>query len=326
MDQAPFSGKRMPVGAKFAEEGVFRMTTVRDELGAHVSAAGGVENAPGRAVEIHASALQVFTKQAQRWHEPEVTSERARAFRDERHERGIGTAVAHDSYLINLASPDPVLRARSLDSFVGELRRSAALGLDAVVSHPGAATDGDRPSGLARNAEAIAAALEVVPEGPRLLLELTAGAGTCLGGTFEELAAILAGVPTELRARMGVCVDSCHAWVGDYDLVGDFDGVWRAFDDILGMERLELLHLNDAKTPKGSRWDRHEAIGEGSIGLVPFRRLMTEDRFARVPKVLETPKEPDPVAMDRKNLGVLRRLRDEGLGRLPRRRRGSGKR
>jgi deoxyribonuclease-4 len=293
-----------------------------DELGAHVSVAGGVERAPGRARELDAVVLQLFTKQAQRWHEPELSDERTRAFHAERATYAVRMAAAHDSYLINLASPDAALRARSLECFLGELRRSTALGLDYVVTHPGNATDGDVASGLARNAEAIGLALEAVPGPIHVLLELTAGAGSCLGGTFEELAAILEAVPEPHRSRMGVCFDSCHAYVGAYDLVGDFDGVWRAFGDIVGMDRLRLLHLNDSKSARGSRWDRHQNIGEGSLGLEPFRRLVSEDRFAGIPKLLETPKEPDPLVADRKNLETLRRLRREGAGApAPRRRR-----
>jgi deoxyribonuclease-4 len=285
-----------------------------DELGAHVSVAGGIEHAPGRARDLDAVVLQLFTKQAQRWHEPELPEERIAAFRADHATHRIRVAAAHDSYLINLASPDAPLRARSLECFVGELRRSTALGLDCVVTHPGSATDGDVASGLARNAEAIALALEAVPGPVQVLLELTAGAGSCLGGTFEQLAAILDAVPEPHRARLGVCVDSCHAYVGAYDLVEDFDGVWRAFGDTLGMERLRLLHLNDSKSARGSRWDRHQHIGEGSLGLEPFRRLMTEDRFRGIPKLLETPKEPDPSSADRRNLATLRRLRREGSG------------
>lgn len=297
------------------------MTTVApDELGAHVSAAGGVEKAPERASALDARVLQLFTKQAQRWHEPALSEERVAAFRGEREAHRIGVAAAHDSYLINLASPDAVLCARSLASFVDELRRSTALGLDFVVTHPGAATDGDVASALVRNAEAIGMALAEVPGDVRVLLELTAGAGTCLGGTFEELAAILEGVPEPHRSRMGVCVDSCHAHVGSYDLVGDFDGAWSAFADIVGMDQLQLMHLNDAKTPQGSRWDRHEHIGQGSLGPEPFRRFMCEDRFRGVPKLLETPKGKDPVALDRMNLATLRALRREGVGTPPPRR------
>jgi deoxyribonuclease-4 len=285
-----------------------------DELGAHVSASGGVDRAPGRAVEIGAAVLQLFTKQAQRWREPALAPEVVAAFRAEIAAHGIASATAHDSYLINLASPDPVLRARSLDSFTCELERSRELGLDFVVTHPGSATDGDVASGLARNAEAIGLALEAVPGAPMVLLELTAGAGSCLGGTFEELAAILQAIPEPHRSVVGVCVDSCHAHVGAYDLVEDFDGTWTAFDDILGMARLRLLHLNDARAAHGSHLDRHEHIGEGSLGLEPFQRFVTEDRFAAVPKLLETPKKPDPPAQDLKNLATLRRLRKEGRG------------
>jgi deoxyribonuclease-4 len=285
-----------------------------DEIGAHVSVAGGVQNAPGRAAELDAVVLQLFTKQAQRWHEPVLEDERVAAFHAARTAHGIRALSAHDSYLINLASPDPALRARSLDSFVGELRRSSALGLDWVVTHPGNATDGDVASGIARNGEAIGLALETVPGPLRVLLELTAGAGSCLGGTFEELAALRDAVPAAQRVRVGVCVDSCHAYVSVYDLVDDFDGVWRAFDDALGMDALELLHLNDSKSAKGSRWDRHAHIGGGTLGLEPFRRLVTEDRFRAVPKLIETPKDDDALAADRKNLATLRRLRAEGLG------------
>ena len=285
-----------------------------DELGAHVSAAGGVANAPGRAAELGAVVLQLFTKQAQRWKEPELSPEAAAAFLAERAAHRVVAAAAHDSYLINLASPDPALRARSLDSFTRELERSRALGLDFVVTHPGNATDRDVPSGIARNAEAIGLALEAVPGELLVLLELTAGAGSCLGATFEELAALLERIPEPLRARVGVCVDTCHAYVSGYDLVEDFDGVWAAFDGALGMDRLKLLHLNDSKGTQGSRLDRHQHIGEGTLGLEPFRRLVTEDRFRAVPKLLETPKEPDHPAQDLKNLATLRRLRREGRG------------
>ncbi|HSR41440.1 MAG TPA: deoxyribonuclease IV [Longimicrobiales bacterium] len=286
-----------------------------DELGAHVSSAGGVDRAPGRAREIDSVCLQLFTKTPSRWAEPELDGETRDAFHSERDARGIRVAVAHDSYLINLASPDAELRERSFRSFRGELERSGALGLEFVVTHPGNATDGDGPSGIDRNAEALTRALQANPgEGPVVLLELTAGSGTSVGGSFEELAAILAGIPTSLRDRVGVCVDTCHAYAAGYDLVGDYEGVWNAFDDVLGLGRLGLFHLNDSKTPFGSRKDRHEHIGEGSLGEGPFRRIMTDARFAEVPKLLETPKEDDPVRNDLRNLGLLRSFRQGGAG------------
>jgi len=283
-----------------------------DELGAHVSAEGGVENAPARAREIESACLQLFTKQPSRWAEPTVDDATARRFREERELHGIRVAGAHDSYLINLSSPDRALWGRSLACFEGELRRCTALGLDFLVTHPGNATDGDLEAGIRRNAEGIALALEEVGEGPtRILLELTAGSGTSVGGSFEKLAAILEDIPGAVRHRVGVCVDTCHAYAAGYDLVGDYEGVWRAFGEIVGRSRLGLLHLNASKHPLGSRKDRHETLGEGTLGTEPFRRILLDPRLREVPKILETPKGDDPVAADLANLNLLRGFREE---------------
>ena len=284
------------------------MSTV-DELGAHVSVAGGVDRAPGRAAQIGAVVLQIFTRQPNRWADPVLRDRAVAGFREEAARRGVTYAAAHDSYLINLSSPRPALWRRSADTFRREVERAAILGLDAVVTHPGNATDGDRASGIERNAAGVTEALEAVPEGPRILLELTAGAGTSVGGTFEELARIIRLVPAPHRGRVGVCFDTCHAWVAGLDLRGDFDGVWMLADDTFGTHRIELFHLNDAKTSFGSRLDRHENIGKGTMGIEPFRRLMNSARFREVPKVLETPKGDDGASADRENLGVLRGLR-----------------
>ena len=285
------------------------MSTV-DELGAHVSVAGGVDRAPGRAAEIDAVVLQIFTKQPNRWADPVLGEDAAARFRAEAAGREIAYTAAHDSYLINLSSPRPALWRRSADSFRRELERAALLGLDAVVTHPGNATDGDRASGIERNAAGVAEALRAVPDGPRILLELTAGAGTSVGGTFEELARIIRLVPAPHRGRVGVCFDTCHAWAAGMDLRGDFDGVWMRADDTFGTHRIELFHLNDAKSAFGSHLDRHENIGKGTLGIEPFRRLMNSARFRAVPKVLETPKGDDGVSADRENLAVLRELRE----------------
>jgi len=278
-------------------------------LGAHVSAAGGVDKAPARATRIGASVFQIFTKQPSRWAEPSLGDDAVCAFRTERARAGAGFAVSHDSYLINLASPEPALWRRSTDSFRRELARAARLGLDAVVTHPGNAMDGDRDEAIERNATGVAEALETVPDGPRVLLELTSGSGTSVGGTFEELARIIRLVPEPLRSRVGICFDTCHAWVGGFDLRRDVEGVWMRADDTFGAHRIELFHLNDAKAPFGSHLDRHENIGRGTMGIEPFRRLMNEERFRAVPKVLETPKGDDGVSADRENLAVLRGLR-----------------
>lgn len=288
-----------------------RAEAVRDELGAHVSAQGGPQNTPARAAAIGAACLQLFTKQPSRWAEPVVDRATAAAFREEREAHGITVAGAHDSYLINLSSPDRALWGRSLSCFQGELRRCTSLGLDLLVTHPGNATDGDLEAGIRRNAEGITEALDAVGDGPtRVLLELTAGSGTSVGGSFENLAAILDGIPDRLLPRLGVCLDTCHAYAAGYDLVDDYEGVWDAFQRILGWDLLGLLHVNDSKHPLGSRKDRHETLGAGTLGAEPFRRLMTDARLASVPKILETPKGDDPDAADRANLAFLRQFRD----------------
>ncbi len=275
-------------------------------LGAHVSMAGGTHEAPPRAAAIGATALQMFTKMANRWAERTVDAAEAKAFREQLRKTDVAVTVVHDSYLINLASPDPTLRRRSIESFVAELERCHALGITYLVSHPGNFMD-ERSAGIQRNADAITEALERAPGKTILCMETTAGAGTVIGSTFEELAQLLELVPAAQRKRMGVCVDTCHIYSAGYDLVRDFDGVWARFDDVLGARRLRVLHLNDSKMPFDSRRDRHELIGEGTLGAAPFRRLMTDDRFRTVAKVLETPKGDDATKTDRKMLARLRR-------------------
>jgi deoxyribonuclease IV len=273
-------------------------------LGTHVSSQGGSFAAPPRATEIGATALQLFTKTPNQWKEREIDAEEAALFAEALLAAGSPVTVAHDSYLINLASPDDEARARSLDSFSAELRRCAALGIDYLVSHPGNYMD-DREAGIARNAAAIADALRAVPGNTILCLEATAGTGTALGATFEELAAIIALLPADLRKRVGVCVDTCHIYSAGYDIVNDFDGVIATFDRVLGLDRLKVWHLNDSKTPFNSHRDRHELIGSGSLGDAPFRRIMTDPRFAHTVKILETPKLDDATATDRTMLNRL---------------------
>jgi deoxyribonuclease-4 len=280
-------------------------------LGAHVSVAGGTPNAATRAKEIGATALQIFTKQANRWAERVCADDECVAFRAALAETEVRATSAHDSYLINLASPNAELRARSLEAFVGELRRADALGLDYLVSHPGNYMEGDRASGLSRNIESIVAALEQAPGRVMLLMETTAGSGTALGSTFEEVAAFVAGVPEPCRARMGVCVDTAHIFAAGYDLINDYDGVWARFADIVGFERLRMMHLNDSKVPYNSHRDRHELIGEGQIGEAPFRRIMTDPKLTPIAKVIETPKLDDAAATDRR---MLERLRSYAAG------------
>jgi deoxyribonuclease-4 len=282
-----------------------RRSATPELLGAHVSIQGGVDTAPERGVAIGATAIQVFTKTPNQWREPTLGREACAAFRLAVAKSGLRGVISHDSYLINLASPDPALSARSVAAFTAELGRCRDLGIGQVVSHPGNYID-DRDLGLRRNAGGYARCLRAVPGRVGVLLETTAGTGTALGSTFEELAELRGLIPADLRRRVGFCADTCHLYSAGYDLVGDFDGVWAHWDRVLGLRRLGGLHLNDSKTPFGSHRDRHELIGEGSLGPEPFRRLMTDPRFAGVIKILETPKGDHPEAMDRK---MLRRLR-----------------
>lgn len=276
-----------------------------DLLGAHVSIQGGVHTAPPRGQAIGATAIQVFTKTPNQWREPTIPPEVAAAFRAALASSGIHEVVSHDSYLINLASPDKELSERSTTSFKNELRRCSQLGIPGVVSHPGNYID-DRAPGIERNAARITEALRAVPGSVMVYLETTAGTGTSLGATFEELASLRGLVSADVRDRVGFCADTCHLYSAGYDLVGDYDGVWAAWDKVIGLKHLRCLHLNDSRTPFDSRRDRHELIAEGSLGPEPFRRIMTDRRFAGIPKLLETPKGEDEVTNDRR---MLRRLR-----------------
>jgi deoxyribonuclease-4 len=285
-----------------------RQSRVPDLLGAHVSVQGGVHTGPRRGTAIGATAIQVFTKTPNQWREPEVATETADAFRRECERTGITTIVSHDSYLINLATPDPAHASRSADSFTAELRRCTALGIPYLVSHPGNFMD-EREAGIRRNAAAYTRCLEAVGGPVMVLLETTAGTGTSLGSTFEELRCLRDAVGEHVRHRIGVCADTCHLYSAGYDMVRDYDGVWARWGAEIGFEHLHCLHLNDSKTPFGSRRDRHELIGEGTLGPEPFRRIMRDPRFERVIKVIETPKGDDEVTLDRR---MLRRLRAYG--------------
>jgi deoxyribonuclease-4 len=281
-----------------------------ERLGAHVSTQGGVQTAPARGVDIGATAIQVFTKTPNQWRDPVLEEATVHAFRQAYAESELNGVVAHDSYLINLASPDAALSARSVASFVAELTRCHRLGIPAVVSHPGNYMD-EREAGLQRNARAYAEALRAAPGEVMVLLETTAGTGTVLGSRFEELAELRDLIPSNLQHRIGFCADTCHLYSAGYDLVNAYDEVWADFDRLLGLQHLHCLHLNDSKTPFDSRRDRHELIADGSLGAEPFRRIMRDPRLRGVIKVLETPKGDDMVTNDRR---MLRRLRAYARG------------
>jgi len=281
-------------------------------LGAHVSSQGGVATAPARGGSLRATAIQLFTKTPNQWRERVLAGEQIERFREEVARHRLEAVVSHDSYLINLASPDPVLRARSIESFQKELERSRTLGLRAVVSHPGNYMD-DRAAGLERNAAGYAQSLQSVPGDVEVWIEGTAGSGTALGARFEELRDLRNALPDQIRTRVGFCLDTAHLHAVGYDL-GQLESVWEEFDRVIGFDLLKCLHLNDSRAARGSRVDRHEWIAEGRIGPEPFRRIMRDPRLADVVKIIETPKRDDPLRHDRR---MLRRLRAYARGNAP---------
>jgi deoxyribonuclease-4 len=280
-----------------------------DEIGAHMSVAGGLYRALERGHTLRCGAVQIFVKSQLQWAARPLRDEDVRDFARARRATGIRVTFAHASYLINLAAPDARQWRQAVDAFTDELERSEALGLRFLVVHPGSTLGADREAGLGR----VAAALDEVLRRTagyrvKVALENTAGGGATLGRSFDELAAML-GRSTRAE-RIGVCIDTCHLFAAGYDIrtAAGYETAMAALDAAVGRRRVLAFHVNDARAPLGSGLDRHQHIGRGCLGLRPFRRLMNDARFARVPKVLETPKEPDPLA-DRRNLATLRRLR-----------------
>lgn len=277
-------------------------------LGAHMSIAGGHALAIDRATEFGMTACQIFTKNANQWNAKPIVPEAAEGFRARVVDSDVAFIVAHDSYLINLASPDDALRERSTAAFGDELARCALLGVPWLVTHPGAHMGSGVDEGVRRVAESLNRLFAEQPDqGVTVLLETTAGQGSALGRSFEELAAILALV--EDQTRVGVCFDTCHVFAAGYEM-RTRDAYERTIDEMerhVGLDNVGAFHLNDSKKPLGSRVDRHQHIGEGELGLEPFRFLLNDPRFTRIPKLLETPK-PVEHESDRRNLGVLRSL------------------
>jgi deoxyribonuclease IV len=285
-------------------------------FGAHLSIAGGLHNAVAASVKLRCSALQLFTKNANQWKGKPLTDAEIAPFRRALADSGLQFPTAHDSYLINLATPDDVLYRKSIDAFIDELQRAEALGLSYLVMHPGAHVGSGEEAGLAR---VVTAFDEVHARCPnftvKVLVEITAGQGSTLGHRFEHIAAILTGVKD--ATRLGVCFDTCHAFAAGYPLasIQEYDATFKQFDSIIGLDRLKLFHLNDSVKPLGCRVDRHAGIGLGEIGLKVFRRIVNDPRFSDLPMILETPKEDDEGnPMDPVNLRVLRKLLKNSSG------------
>ncbi len=279
-------------------------------LGSHMSIAGGYWKAVVAAASVGCDCVQLFTKNNNQWRAKPLTQQDSELFQSAMSEHGIGHPVSHASYLINLASPEDQLRQKSIDAMVIEIQRAAWLGIPYVIFHPGSYTSSSPDEGLARIITSLDSILERTCDSQTYpLLENTAGQGSNLGWQFEQLGEIIRGIQDD--SRIGVCIDTCHAFAAGYpmDTQKNYESTVRKMSRTFGIRRIKAFHLNDSKKPFGSRLDRHEHIGEGEMGLQPFRLLLNDKRFRKIPMYLETEKgERDGKDLDAINLETLRRL------------------
>jgi deoxyribonuclease-4 len=285
-----------------------RQLAISPLLGSHVSIAGGAHRAIERASSIQATAMQIFVKNNMQWFARALAPAEIRAFLDHPQRGTLGFVFAHASYLINLASTNPQFHANSVRALSEELVRANQLELPFLVLHPGAHLGAGEEAGLEQIISSIDRVFAGLPRvKTRIALETTAGQGSCLGHRFEQLAYIIERVREP--ARLCVCLDTAHVSAAGYDITNEaaVRKTFREFDRVIGQKHLAALHLNDSKTARGSRVDRHEHIGQGQIGLSVFRFLMSESRFRKIPKVLETPKGKD-LRGDVENMKTLRAL------------------
>lgn len=277
-------------------------------FGSHMSASGGVDLALGRAEELELQSCQIFSKNERQWKAKPLDPAVVERFRLETERTGITKLVVHDSYLINLASPKQDIREKSLAAFRDELERCDILGIPYLVTHPGAHTGSGVEAGIRQFASSLNEVHASIPDNQALtLLETTAGQGTTLGRSFDEIAAIIDQV--EAKERVGVCLDTCHVFAAGYDFRTPdlYAAMMQEFDATIGLDRLKVIHLNDSKFPLASNRDRHDHIGEGEIGLEGFRQFVNDARLAGIPGILETEKGTDG-EHDRRNLATLREL------------------
>jgi deoxyribonuclease-4 len=279
-----------------------------DLIGAHLSTKGGVCTIFERAKRVDAKAIALFSKNASQWKAKPLEAEVCADFQRLRAELGNPPILVHAAYLINLATTNAEFLAKSIAGMIDELERARRLGADAVVLHPGAHMGAGTDEGIDQIARSLDTIHAAIPDNPVVtLLETAAGQGSCLGCTYAELGAILKRV--DEPSRLGICIDTCHVFSAGYDIRTE-DGWDRMIDEVereVGIENVGAFHLNDSKRPLGARVDRHQHIGDGEIGLEPFGFVLNDPRFARVPKVLETPK-PDEFEADIRNLTRLRSL------------------
>ena len=276
------------------------------KIGAHMSIADGLHLSFGRGKEIGCKTMQIFTKNATRWREKKVTDEETSLFKKAQEETEIGPVVSHDSYLINMASPDDAKRDKSLKAFLGELERAEQLGLSHVVTHPGSHTGGGEEMGLKLFAESLKVVQkEVAGYQVKIALETTAGQGSSLGYKFEHFAKIFDLIDDP--DGCSVCLDTAHIYAAGYDIKSGrgLENTLKEFDKVIGLRMLDVIHVNDSKKELGSRVDRHEHIGEGYLGLEPFRYILHNQALQDTLFILETPVADGGHA---KNMDTLREL------------------
>lgn len=260
-------------------------------IGAHVSASGGVENAPLNAMEIGANAFALFTKNQRQWMSAPLTAKSIELFKENCLKGGFDASyiMPHDSYLINLGNPDEEALQKSRAAFIDEMMRCEQLGLKMLNFHPGSHLN---KISVEQCLDEIAANINLAlakTNGVTAVIENTAGQGSNVGNKFEEIRYIIDRVDD--KNRVGVCIDTCHTYSAGYDIVGNYDAVFEEFERVIGLEYLKGIHLNDTKKPLGSRVDRHESLGLGLLGMDFFKRFMQDPRFDNMPIVLETPDE-----------------------------------
>jgi deoxyribonuclease-4 len=278
-------------------------------FGCHVSIAGGIDKSIARAEKLQLGAMQIFSKNASRWHSPPLHAETIERFRVARRKSSLSYIAVHDSYLINLASPDILNWQKSRDAFCEELERCAALGINDLVMHPGAHLESGERAGLLKIIAAIKQARDRTGPDVRILLETTAGQGTNIGWRFEHLAEIIDGCD---HGNLAVCFDTCHVFAAGYDLrcTQNVTDTFDEFEKKVGLNKIALFHLNDSKKGCGSRVDRHQLVGQGEIGEQGFHALLKDPRLAEIPKIIETPSGPNN-SNDLLTLSLLRKLSKE---------------
>lgn len=284
-----------------------KITKQNPLLGAHMSIAGGVHHALLEGEKIGCTAIQLFTANNRQWSFNSIPAHEVELFLELKQKSSIQTIMSHACYLINIGSPDATIIEKSARALAAELARCQQLEIPYAVVHPGAYTTSDPESCMQRIAQNIDSILEKMGDACHILLENSAGQGSNVGYTFEQLAYIHSHI--HHKKWVGICLDSCHAFAAGYSFATkeQYQAMWKEFDDRIGLQNLKALHINDSKKGLGSRVDRHEHIGQGAVGLEAFSLIMNDDRFVDIPKILETPKEKELIE-DIRNIAVLKSL------------------